>query len=53
MYGRGGADDGYSIFAAITSIKICLDQGLPIPKCICMIEADEESVFNYIKIEGF
>ena len=25
LYGRGGVDDGYSIFAAITSIKICLD----------------------------
>lgn len=23
LYGRGGADDGYSIFGAVTSIKIC------------------------------
>jgi len=23
LYGRGGADDGYSIFAAIASIKAC------------------------------
>ena len=44
LYGRGGADDGYSIFAAITAIKICKDQGLPIPRCVVMIEGDEESV---------
>lgn len=23
MYGRGGADDGYSIYGSVTALKIC------------------------------
>jgi acetylornithine deacetylase/succinyl-diaminopimelate desuccinylase-like protein len=23
MYGRGGADDGYSIYASVAAIKMC------------------------------
>ncbi|EGR34265.1 hypothetical protein IMG5_018610 [Ichthyophthirius multifiliis] len=43
LYGRGGADDGYSIFGAVTSIKACQEQGLPHSRCVIMIEGDEES----------
>ncbi|KAL4505955.1 hypothetical protein ABPG72_013716 [Tetrahymena utriculariae] len=43
LYGRGGADDGYSIFGSLAAIKICQEQGLPHPRCIVLIEGDEES----------
>lgn len=31
LYGRGGADDGYSTYGTMIAIKSCLEQGLPIP----------------------
>ena len=43
LYGRGGADDGYSIFAMMTALKIVQDQGIPHPRCIFVMEGDEES----------
>jgi acetylornithine deacetylase/succinyl-diaminopimelate desuccinylase-like protein len=43
LYGRGGADDGYSIFAAITSIRAIKAQGLNHGRIVIMIEACEES----------
>jgi acetylornithine deacetylase/succinyl-diaminopimelate desuccinylase-like protein len=43
LYGRGGADDGYSIFSAVTAIRACQLQGVPIPRCVVLIEASEES----------
>lgn len=43
LYGRGGADDGYAIFSAITAIKALQTQNLPHPHCTVMIEASEES----------
>ncbi|KRW99312.1 hypothetical protein PPERSA_02424 [Pseudocohnilembus persalinus] len=43
MYGRGGADDGYSIYGSIGAIKACQEQGLPIPRVVCLFEGDEES----------
>lgn len=43
LYGRGGADDGYSSFAAILSIKACQAQKLDHPRCVIFLEADEES----------
>jgi acetylornithine deacetylase/succinyl-diaminopimelate desuccinylase-like protein len=46
LYGRGGADDGYSAFAAITAIKALQVQGVPHPRCVVVIEADEESGSN-------
>ncbi len=39
LYGRGGADDGYAVFAAIAAIK-SLDAH---PRCIGLIETCEES----------
>lgn len=43
LYGRGGADDGYSIFASLTAIKSLRAQNLPHARCVIMIEASEES----------
>jgi acetylornithine deacetylase/succinyl-diaminopimelate desuccinylase-like protein len=43
LYGRGGADDGYAIFAAITSIQALKQAGIPHSRCVVIIEAGEES----------
>ena len=43
LYGRGGADDGYAVYAALTAI-IALDrQGIARPRCVGIIESCEES----------
>lgn len=43
LYGRGGADDGYAIFAALTAIKALQSQHAPHARCVILIEACEES----------
>ena len=43
LYGRGASDDGYAVFAAILSVKVCQTLGAPHGKCVILIEADEES----------
>ena len=43
LYGRGGADDGYAIFSAITAILALREQGQRHPRCMILIEACEES----------
>lgn len=43
LYGRGGADDGYSAYASLTAINALQQQGLPHPRCVLIIEACEES----------
>ena len=43
LYGRGGADDGYAVYAAITAIEALHEQGLPHPRCVGVIESCEES----------
>lgn len=43
LYGRGAADDGYSAYASLTAICALQNQGLPIPRCVLIIEACEES----------
>lgn len=43
IYGRGGADDGYAIFAAVTAAKILKEQGVPHARIVLMIESCEES----------
>jgi acetylornithine deacetylase/succinyl-diaminopimelate desuccinylase-like protein len=43
LYGRGGADDGYAVYAAITAIEALDAQGLPRPRCVGLIESCEES----------
>jgi acetylornithine deacetylase/succinyl-diaminopimelate desuccinylase-like protein len=43
LYGRGGADDGYAVYAAITSLAALDAQGLPRPRVVGLIETCEES----------
>ena len=43
LYGRGGADDGYALFASMSSIKALKDQGLDHPRILVLIEFSEES----------
>jgi acetylornithine deacetylase/succinyl-diaminopimelate desuccinylase-like protein len=43
LYGRGGADDGYAIFASLTAINALRRDGLPHARCVVLIEACEES----------
>jgi acetylornithine deacetylase/succinyl-diaminopimelate desuccinylase-like protein len=43
LYGRGGADDGYAVYAAISAIEALDAQGTPRPRCVGLIESCEES----------
>jgi acetylornithine deacetylase/succinyl-diaminopimelate desuccinylase-like protein len=43
LYGRGGADDGYAIFAALTSLATIQREGLSHSRIVILIEASEES----------
>jgi len=43
LYGRGGADDGYAAFAAVTAIRALRAQGRRHARCVMLIEASEES----------
>ena len=43
LYGRGGADDGYAVYAAIAAIQALDAQGIPRPRCVGLIETCEES----------
>ena len=43
LYGRGGADDGYAVFASVAAVEALLAQGVPLPRIVCAIECSEES----------
>lgn len=43
LYGRGGADDGYAVYAAISAIEALDAQGIGRPRCVGLIETSEES----------
>ena len=43
LYGRGGADDGYAVYASLTAIMALDLQGIPRPRCVGLIESCEES----------
>ena len=43
LYGRGGADDGYAIYASITAIEALDRQGIARPRCVGLIETCEKS----------
>ncbi|HEX8010769.1 MAG TPA: M20 family metallopeptidase [Casimicrobiaceae bacterium] len=43
LYGRGGADDGYAVFAALSAIGALQAQGGAHSRCVGMIETCEES----------
>jgi acetylornithine deacetylase/succinyl-diaminopimelate desuccinylase-like protein len=43
LYGRGGADDGYAVFAALAAIRALKEAGKPHARCVLLIESCEES----------
>jgi acetylornithine deacetylase/succinyl-diaminopimelate desuccinylase-like protein len=43
LYGRGGADDGYALFAAVSALLALQQSGTPHARCIIAIESGEES----------
>ncbi len=43
LYGRGGADDGYSIFASLLALSALKEQGIAHARIVGLIECCEES----------
>ena len=43
LYGRGGADDGYAVYASLAAIMALDAQGIPRPRCVGIVESCEES----------
>jgi acetylornithine deacetylase/succinyl-diaminopimelate desuccinylase-like protein len=43
LYGRGGADDGYAVYASLAAVMALRDQGIAHGRCVVLIEACEES----------
>jgi len=43
LYGRGGADDGYSIYSSIAACLLLTQQGVDLPRTLILIEGSEES----------
>jgi acetylornithine deacetylase/succinyl-diaminopimelate desuccinylase-like protein len=43
LYGRGGADDGYAVYAAITAIQALKTQHVAHPRIVGLVETCEES----------
>ena len=43
LYGRGGADDGYAVYASIAAIQALKAQGAAHPRIVGLIETSEES----------
>jgi acetylornithine deacetylase/succinyl-diaminopimelate desuccinylase-like protein len=43
LYGRGGADDGYAVYASIAAVQALKSQGVAHPRIVGMIETCEES----------
>lgn len=43
LYGRGGADDGYAVYASIAAVQALKAQNKPHPRIVGLIETCEES----------
>ena len=43
LFGRGGADDGYALFGALSAIAALENADIPHPRCLILIEGCEES----------
>ena len=43
LYGRGGADDGYAVFASVCALQALRDQNLDHARVVAIIEFSEES----------
>ncbi len=56
LFGRGGADDGYAVYASITAIAALDRLGVARPRCVGLIETCEESgsydLLPYVDVLG-
>mgnify|MGYP002651860659 CR=1 FL=1 len=43
LYGRGGADDGYAVYASVAAVQALKSQNVPHPRIVGLIETAEES----------
>ena len=43
LYGRGGADDGYAVFASVAALRALREEGRAHARCVILIECCEES----------
>jgi acetylornithine deacetylase/succinyl-diaminopimelate desuccinylase-like protein len=43
LYGRGGADDGYAVFSAVSAVRALQEQKIAHSRIVMIIECDEES----------
>lgn len=43
LYGRGGADDGYAVYASVLAVKALQEQNIPHARAVMVIECCEES----------
>ena len=43
LYGRGGADDGYAVYASVAAVQALKNQNTPHPRIVGLIETCEES----------
>ncbi|AEG94910.1 M20 family metallopeptidase [Ramlibacter tataouinensis] len=43
LYGRGGADDGYAVYASIAAVQALKAQKVPHPRIVGLVETCEES----------
>ena len=43
LYGRGGADDGYAVYASVAAVQELKRQNVPHPRIVGLIETCEES----------
>ena len=43
LYGRGGADDGYALFASVCALLALAEQGITRPRVVIVVEFSEES----------
>ena len=43
LYGRGGADDGYAVYASVAAVQALKAQNAPHPRIVGLIETCEES----------
>ncbi|MDR3006192.1 MAG: M20 family metallopeptidase [Acidovorax sp.] len=43
LYGRGGADDGYAVYASVAAVQALKSQNTPHPRIVGIIETAEES----------
>lgn len=43
LFGRGGADDGYAVFASLAALQVLQEQRIEHSRCLILIETCEES----------